>query len=583
MTARWGRVLVWLGCTLAVGPQTRDVVTTGKNGTAVIAGTVVLDDEKAMPIRRAVVTLAGAEIHGSRQAATDDGGRFVFDGLPAGRYTLTVDKAAYVRSYYGSRRIGVPPAMPIAVAESEQPAPIVIPLMRGAAIEGTISDENGLPVASAQLHAMQAVVMNGERRLVDVPGLATSDDRGSYRLYGLPPGEYTVIAAGGGGLAGSEVRLTTPAEIDLATRELSNSAQRVAASANTSAMETPPAITRAIVYAPGVSDAASAQTFTLAKAEERAGVDIVSRVVRAARVDGVAIAPNGQPLTDMLVGLATLSRGSLYTSPGAIRLDAAGHFSVVGLTPGRYLFFGRAGAGALAGWTSTELSIDGPDVPIFVLQFESGLAVTGRIRFDSASAPPDPASVLHMALTPIPIVPGASMPTPPAVVASDGTFRVSDVAAGRYRLAVTAAAPWSLRSATVGGRELMDGPIDISPGQPLSNLVVTLTDHPTELTGRLVDRLNRPAPEYSVVVFTTDRALWAASQRRMSGVVKLGSDGTFHVTGLPPGEYYLSAVTEATPAQLGDPAFLEQLAQAAMKISLAEGEKKVQDLKLGGG
>jgi len=41
---------------------------------------------------------------------------------------------------------------------------------------------------------------------------------------------------------------------------------------------------------------------------------------------------------------------------------------------------------------------------------------------------------------------------------------------------------------------------------------------------------------------------------------------------LPPGTYYLSAVTDAEPTELGDTAFLEQLAAASLTFTLKEGE-----------
>ena len=55
------------------------------------------------------------------------------------------------------------------------------------------------------------------------------------------------------------------------------------------------------------------------------------------------------------------------------------------------------------------------------------------------------------------------------------------------------------------------------------------------------------------------------------------------VAGLPPGEYYVCAVTDVDPADLKDPAFLESLTSASIKITLTAGEKKSLDLKLGGG
>jgi hypothetical protein len=64
-------------------------------------------------------------------------------------------------------------------------------------------------------------------------------------------------------------------------------------------------------------------------------------------------------------------------------------------------------------------------------------------------------------------------------------------------------------------------------------------------------------------------------------VVRLGTDGRYQIRGLPAGGYVLCVVTDVEPAMLQDPAFLEQLAAAGVKLALAEGEKKIQDLKIG--
>ena len=108
-----------------------------------------------------------------------------------------------------------------------------------------------------------------------------------------------------------------------------------------------------------------------------------------------------------------------------------------------------------------------------------------------------------------------------------------------------------------------------------------MTDRPTEISGTLLDRLGRPAPEYSVVVFSADRAEWGIP-RRSSGIVKLASDGTYNIVGLPAGRYVLCVLTDADPSSLSDPAFLEQLSAIGVPLTLAEGEKKRQDFKIGG-
>ena len=52
---------------------------------------------------------------------------------------------------------------------------------------------------------------------------------------------------------------------------------------------------------------------------------------------------------------------------------------------------------------------------------------------------------------------------------------------------------------------------------------------------------------------------------------------------LAAGDYYLAVVTAFEPAQLSDTTFLESLIPSAVRFTLKEGERKVQDVKLSGG
>ena len=132
----------------AWGQQARDVRSKPAGGTAILGGTVTSHDESTRPLRRVIVTLSGAAGSGDLQVVTDEAGRFVFSQLPAGRYTLTADKPAFVKTYYGSKRPGRGPATPIALADGQRVTDIAIRVLRGAVIEGTVIDESGVPLSS---------------------------------------------------------------------------------------------------------------------------------------------------------------------------------------------------------------------------------------------------------------------------------------------------------------------------------------------------------------------------------------------------------------------------------------------------
>jgi hypothetical protein len=573
---------VWLALAIAAaGPlqirAPRDTATVRAGGTAMLAGVVSTADESPRPIRRALVTLSGGGLPATVQTVTDDSGRFVFAELPAGRYTLTADKPAWIRTYYGSRRVGRGPASTIALADGQRLTNISIGLLRGGAIEGTVVDELGKPLASSQVTVQQVLTVNGERKLVAAQGAqpwATTDDRGRYRLFGLPPGAYAVRAGGSGVTPGS--RLTVPADVDAALKG--------------DRPNLGPAIGRRHAYFPGVPDAASAEVVTLTAAAERTGVDIVVPLTRTSRIDGIAITAGGQPLRNVMVGIASLSTGSLWSSPGAVRPGTDGKFSMASMAPGKYLFFGRGtesdnvpdGPGAwLTLWTATEVMVGEGETVDAVLHFLPGVTVSGGVSIASAAALPD-ISRFRLTLSALPAIGGAAVGLTAVSPQADGTFTIKGVPPGRYRLVLAPQGAWSLRSATVQGRDTLDLPLEVQPGRDVDNVMVTLTDQPSEISGTLFDQLDRPAPEYAVVAFSTERAYWTTAPRRISGVVKVGSDGTFVVRGLPPGEYFLTALVDLDPSQLADPAFLEYLATASIRVTVGEGEKKVQDLKLPG-
>jgi hypothetical protein len=567
-------ILFVLGFALASAEpqQPRDrAQVAGASGTGVIAGAVTTAEDAPRPLRRVIVTVSGTGLGSGIQTATDADGRFTFEGLNAGRFTITAEKPAFIKAYYGSRQLGAGPPMPIVLAEGQRVTDVTIRLTRGSVVEGTVLDENRVPLASAQVMALRPAVVNGVRRLIPagVPW-ATTDDRGRYRIYGLLPGRYAIRATGGGSISGG-ARLTTKAALD--------DPQHAADG---------PAVMRRANYLPGIEDPGQAELLTLIAGEERTGADIVSRLVRASRINGLAVGPSGRPLSNILVGIASVTNDGLWTSPGAVRPGPDGRFTVNSLPPGHYLFFGGGsegidsadrGAAPLTLWTSTEVIVAEGDTADAVLQFVPGVRIRGRIRAAGSGRQLDP-SALRVELMPLPIVPGAFVRPPVVTPAADGTFIFPAVGPGRYRLALATGGVWTLQSAVSGNRDVLDRPLDVSSGGQVADISVAVTDQPTELSGTLYDSLERPASEYTLIMFSTDRAHWEYAPRRMSGPIRAGQDGSFAIRGLPAGEYYLTAIGEVDASQLRDPAFLETLAAASMKIILADGERKTQNLKL---
>ncbi len=144
------------------------------------------------------------------------------------------------------------------------------------------------------------------------------------------------------------------------------------------------------------------------------------------------------------------------------------------------------------------------------------------------------------------------------------------------------ATQWQLKSALADGRDLLDFPVDIGPGQDSSNIALTFTERSQELSGTIQDATGRPTSDFTIIVFTPDNRYWLPQARRI-GATRPGTDGRFTFRGLPAGDYRLTAVTDVEPGEWYDPAFLTQLSAVSIPVNVGEGEKKVQDIRLAGG
>jgi hypothetical protein len=122
----------------------------------------------------------------------------------------------------------------------------------------------------------------------------------------------------------------------------------------------------------------------------------------------------------------------------------------------------------------------------------------------------------------------------------------------------------------------------VRPADAFGAAEVTHTDRVTLRTGPTHERDGRATPEYTVLVFPQARERWFAPSRHVKQI-RADTSGGFRFVGLPPGDYFLAALTDLTGVNLGDAAFLEAVSAAAIPITLAEGEQKRQDVKLAGG
>ena len=389
------------------------------------------------------------------------------------------------------------------------------------------------------------------------PGSA--DARGRYRITGLPPGEYLVsVLSLDPTMAKTEVHFTDPAGQD---RILSPGS----------------------VFYPGVPTVSQASKVTVTEGGEAMGVDMTVRPVPMTQITVMATA--SRPVREIQLQqiqieepVPTLEK-EIWMTGTTVTLDAS---------PGRYrlLAFAEVALNAETAvrlWASAEVDTD-PSIPAAVdMHLEPGANISGRIVFEGTESNRQNAEAWLAPVSPLRFLPANKrLPTDGKTIfeAATGIFSIEGILPGRYVIqeagGVAGQPLWTLKAATIGGRDVLDEPIDLRPGEEIENLRLTVTDRVTDLSGKVGDASTRPASFEWVAVFSADKKHWWAGSRRIRSV-RPDAAGAYTIRGLPAGSYVVTVVPD--PAVLMDPAKLAALAATGTRVTLAEGERKVQDLR----
>jgi protocatechuate 3,4-dioxygenase beta subunit len=524
-------------------------------GTSIMRGQIVAADNGA-PIRRAQVRVFSNTAREGRLAATDAQGRFEIRDLPGGRYTMTASKGGFVSLEYGQRR-PAESGTPIELGEAQTLDKLQIALPRGSVLGGRITDEFGEPVANAAVIAMRYTYAAGSRRLMPAQGANsrdTTDDQGSYRLFGLPPGEYYVSATlrtGGG-------EVTDP-------------------------MGAPSGY--AATYYPGTPNIGDASRVTLTVSQENTAVSFGLIATRLVRVSGQVITSNGAPATG---GMVVLAPGSAAGGRGVVmqqggsggRIDQSGTFRLSNVAPGRYQVQARTGARGDGEIGRMELAVGGDDVDGLTMVTTPGSTVSGTVVSDTG----DPLDFRPQQLQ---VVARMANPEAQPLGGGGGTARFSDAFAFEIRnisdarlFRISGPQGWTLKSVMLDGQDITDVPMEFPPGQAVAGVQVVLTKRVSSLSGLVADRRGNPVLDATVVVFPADESLWGY-QSRFIRAARPDQEGRYRIPSVPPLDAYLVVALQGLEdGQAGDPEFLATVRDLAERFSLGEGEAKAVDVAL---
>ena len=520
-----------------------------EKGTASIKGKVVAA-ETGKPMRRVQISLSSPDFSESRSMSTTALGVFEFKDLPAGRYTLSASRSGFLRLQYGQRRPGEP-GRPLQIGDGERVANADFVLPRSGSISGHISDELGDPLAGVNIYPAQWRYFRGKRRMVPISGggpggggFNQTDDTGYFRISGLEPGDYFVLAT-----------IRTTWTVDDKPNER---------------------IGFLPTYSGGTANPADAMRIKVAMGQEASAGDFAMVPGRVASISGVATYSSGQPMAGESVNMVQEFAGPNWSSQFGMagsKVNPDGSFLIKDVAPGEYRLSVR-GPGDKdrppEGVTVT-INLAGEDLAGVLLVGGSGGSLSGRVVSDTGVALPL-ADSGRMRVSVRAIDPTTTYQTSfdqdNGRVKDDWTFDVTNVF-GPNRISVgPLPTGWVVRSIDFQGKDLADVPIDVRGGQRLDGITVVVSKTLPKMGGTILDDKGQPA-EGTVLMFPEEPAKWGENSRLIR-TARPDLSGRFEFRSVIPGTYLVVPLEYVRDGDWTDPEFLENLKEGAKRVQVDE-------------
>lgn len=472
------------------------------------------------PIVRAHVNIVSG--NSSYSAATDSSGNWALSNMACAPAQLQVTRQGFLQNYTpgpsghspdtaAHRGLSLVSGSPVHAIKTE--------LIPQSVTQGKALDDQGDPVMGVQITAMSERVIEGRPRFQQA-GTGTTNDLGEYRIAGLPKGKYIFCA--------HQNQPVGPIQ---------------------SGSQTIPADT---CY-PGPLDGGVASAMDLAAGHE-AKVDFTMTEVPAVHVRGTITGlPEGRGS-----GLRLMRRGADFGNnlPGNVR-DGRFDFRV---PPGSYILAADYFENGNRLTARVPVDVGTSDVDNIVVHLDGGFTVTGTVHLASQSAQlPERQFGINLR---------SSDPTSSAGQLKwepdHSSFSLNDMTPGSYRLEAFPRAPFYVKSATLGGQDILNNEIPIM--QAAGPIDIQLRDDGGAIEGDVSDANGQPV---------------TAGVMLLRGTILISSvaaQGHFMLQNIAPGDYTIYAWDDPTQVQYADPDWMRRNGAGGTAITVAAGQS--QQIKL---
>lgn len=332
--------------------------TESKTPDATVSGKVTLKGKPASGIVVGMRLSRPEEFSATYKARTDQEGVFRITRVASGSYFVAPVAPTFVIADASNN----PQGQSVIINESENVEGVNFDLAPGGVITGKVTDREGHPLIEERVTVMLADERD-QRRPVFTSGM-TTDDRGVYRIFGVPAGRYKVSVG--------DPRF--------------NRGNRRQISAQT--------------FYPDVTDAAKAGVVEVEEGSEVTKIDItIGEAPQGYSVTGrVVDADSGTPVANVFMQLTRIEiiDGSNTRGYGEYldaRSDARGQFRLTNIRPGKYdLNIYPPEDSDVRVEAPAKFDVIDQDVSGLVIKTTRGATIAGTVVFEGAKNNPTRAS-----------------------------------------------------------------------------------------------------------------------------------------------------------------------------------------------
>ena len=517
---------------------------------------IVTKDPSGEAVKKVLVELIAENQKqgGDYTATTGPDGAFRIENILPGRYRLFAERIGFldIDKHHGRSEGRV-----VTLRPGEEVKDLQIRLQAAAVLRGRVTDEDGDPLAGAEVSALRQTFAAGHKHWEQVASERTND-LGEYRIANLPAGSVFVS-------------VNPPPDF----KNLIESAG-APGEGKSSAPDNGQATAYQTTYYPGTADRSQAMPIQL-----HAGDEFPANF---SLTPGPSLSIRGQVVNLPPRTSATIMLQSrdfrLVTSGTEVHKD--GTFVIRDVSPGSYLVLASVEGSSVPMIARQDLEVGSSNVDGLRLSPQPGATVRGRLRLESAGKRFDPDQV-YLVLQPVDgqddevAIPGANFSNL-AHVAAGGEFVWRDVPPGNYYVQIVGNGSgvnedWFLKTVLSGTREVSESGVAVSGGTVLLDLVASANG--AVVDGVVVDSKDQPVANAVVVAVPESRLRGRVDQYRQT---VSDQNGHFTLRGIRGGTYTLFVWESVDGQAYFNPEFLKSYEGQGKALQLSEAERKTVQL-----